>query len=84
VLGKYPEYVNLADDLGARRFSVPDEVWNRMSDAERRTANQTFLDRAIARGSEVRLASPPTASNLTGYYAREIRLSAEAGLHDQW
>jgi hypothetical protein len=43
-----------------------------MSDAERRTANQTFLDRAIARGSEVRLASPRTASNLTGYYAREI------------
>ncbi len=51
VLGKYPDYINLADDLVARRFNVPDWVWNGMSDAERWAANQRFLDRAIARGS---------------------------------
>jgi hypothetical protein len=50
-----------------------------MSDAERWAANQRFLDRAIARGSEIRLASPVTPSNLTGYYAREIEYLVKQG-----
>lgn len=79
VLGKYPDYVNLADDLGARRFNVPDSVWKGMSNAERWAANQRFLDRAIARGSEIRLASAVTPSNLTGYYAREIEYLVKQG-----
>ena len=79
VLGKYPDYINLADDLGARRFSVPDRVWRGMSDSERWAANQRFLDRAITRGSEIRLASPVTPSNLTGYFAREIEYLTKQG-----
>jgi len=35
VLGNYPDYVQLADQLGARRFSIPDAAWEAMTPAER-------------------------------------------------
>jgi hypothetical protein len=41
VLGHYPEYVKLAESLGARRFQIPTSVWNKMSAAEQWTANTT-------------------------------------------
>jgi hypothetical protein len=50
VIGSFPQYIRLADQMGARRFQIPIEVWNRMSDAQRWEANRTFLDRGIARG----------------------------------
>jgi len=44
-LGKFPDDINLADDLGARRFNIPPEVWARMTKAEQWAANKKFLDR---------------------------------------
>lgn len=34
VLGKYPDYIKLSNELGARRFSNPTDVWNKMSKVE--------------------------------------------------
>ena len=79
VLGKYPAYVNEGAATGARTFSMSDEAWNAMAPAQQWTRNQQFLDQAISRGSEIRLATPPTASNLTGWYAREIEYLTKQG-----
>lgn len=56
VLGKFPEYLEKANALNARRFNIPANVWAKMSEVERWAANQKFLDRAIARGDEFILA----------------------------
>lgn len=79
VLGKYPAYVNEGAATGARTFSMSDDAWNAMTPAQQWTRNQQFLDQAISRGSEIRLAMPPTASNLTGWYAREIEYLSKQG-----
>jgi hypothetical protein len=42
--------VELAEQLGAKYFSIKPEIWQKMSDAERLAANNKFLDRAIVRG----------------------------------
>ena len=47
VLGSYPDYIRLSDDLYARRFDIPPTIWARMSPDERWVANQKFLDRLI-------------------------------------
>jgi hypothetical protein len=43
VLGKFPEYMNLSEKIGARRFSIPTSVWNKMSPAQQWAANQRFF-----------------------------------------
>jgi hypothetical protein len=78
-LGKYPAYTDLGAQTGARTFSVPDEAWNSMSPAERWARNKQFLDQAIARGSQIRLASPLTAENLSGGYGQEIEYLVKRG-----
>jgi len=50
VIGSFPQYVELAEQLGAKYFSIKPEIWQKMSDAERLAANNKFLDRAIVRG----------------------------------
>lgn len=80
VLGKYPDYLKLADDLGARVFNVPKDIWKTMSVAQQWEANRAFLDEAIALGSEIRLASSALPiDTLTGYYAQEINYLLKQG-----
>jgi len=42
----------LSDQLNARRFQIPPDVWGNMNEAERWAANQKFLDRTIGRVDE--------------------------------
>ncbi len=80
VLGKYPDYINLADDLGAKRFNVPTEVWNRMSKEEQWAANKKFLDRMIARGDDIVLSNPVfDIDDVTGALRRELDYLIEQG-----
>ncbi|MEH6305236.1 DUF6443 domain-containing protein [Olivibacter sp. CPCC 100613] len=71
VLGKYPDYINLASQLNARRFSIPSSVWNKMSPAEQWAANVKFLDRTIARGDKIILSNPVKDINKVGGYLRK-------------
>ena len=73
VLGHFPEYVDKATELGARRFEVPTEIWNRMSAAEQWAANQRFLDGMFARGEDVILATPATMARAGSFFARELQ-----------
>jgi hypothetical protein len=79
VLGRYPRYVELSDELNARRFEIPIPVWNRMTPSEQWAANQRFLDRTIARGDEVILASPIDDLPPTSSFAKELRYMRSKG-----
>lgn len=50
-----------------------------MSEAEQWVRNQQFVDNAIARGSEIHLATDLTPSNGTGFFAREIEYLLKQG-----
>jgi len=79
VIGHYPEYVQLADDLAANRFSIPKAQWDRMTEAQRWAANQRFLDDAIARGDTIRLATSPDKVRPGSYLEKETRYLTEHG-----
>lgn len=57
VLGHYPEYIELAQSVGARHFNIPDDVWRGMSAAERTALNQRFLDDLASAGDDVLLSN---------------------------
>jgi hypothetical protein len=73
VLGHYPDYVNLAERMGARRFQIPTNVWNKMSPAEQWAANVKFLDRTIMRGDNIRLATPLSQVKPGSFFERELK-----------
>lgn len=80
ILGHYPEYIELANEMGARKFDMPMNVWNKMTDTEKWVANQKFLDRLIKRGDEVILATPVRNINdITGYFRRELDYLIQRG-----
>jgi hypothetical protein len=72
VLGHYPEYTELAAELGARRFKIPTEIWNKMTAAEQWAANQKFLDRLILRGDNIRLATPLNKVKPGSFFQKEL------------
>ena len=80
VLGKYPDYINLASEINAKRFSIPTNIWNKMSPAEQWNANVKFLDRAIARGDNILLSNPVTDLNMvSGYFRKELEYLISKG-----
>jgi Flp pilus assembly pilin Flp len=79
VLGHYPAYTEKAAELGSRPFSVPTEVWNKMSPTEQWAANAKFLDRMIARGDKVVLATQASKARPGSYFARELEYLASKG-----
>lgn len=79
VLGHYPEYVSLADEIGAKRFTIPEHVWNKMSPSEQWAANRKFLDRAISRGNEFILATPYSKARPGSFYERELQYLLSKG-----
>ncbi len=80
VIGKFPNYLKVADKLGAKRFNIPPAIWNRMTDAERWGANQRFLDRAIARRGDIMLDKPiKSIESVSGQLRRELDYVAQKG-----
>jgi hypothetical protein len=63
----------------ARRFNVPTEVWEKVSPVDQWAANQKFLDRMIARGDDVILASPVKAAEPATFFARELEYLRSRG-----
>jgi hypothetical protein len=87
-LGKYPDYINLASELNAKRFNIPTEIWRKMTPAEQWAANQKFLDRMITRGDNIVLSNKVTDINsVSGAFRKELdylmgkgyRLSSDGG-----
>ncbi len=72
VLGHYPAYVEKANELGAKRFNIPEQIWEKMPETEKWAANQKFLDRAIARSDEIVLATAHTSARPNSFFAKEL------------
>jgi RHS repeat-associated protein len=72
VLGHFPGYVVLAERLGARYFSIPTQIWQRMTPAQQWGANVRFLERQIDRGTVFRLSTPANQARAGSYFEREI------------
>jgi RHS repeat-associated protein len=79
VIGHYPAYVELAQETGAKSFSVPTDVWDPMTPEEQWSANQTFLDRGIANGETFRLATPIEEMRIPSAYANEVNYLLKNG-----
>ena len=79
VLGRFPRYVKLSDQLNARHFQIPEEVWKRMTPDEMWAANQRFLDRTIARGDEIILATPVKDVPPTSVFFKELQYMKSKG-----
>jgi RHS repeat-associated protein len=79
VIGHYPEYVDLSKRFGTKSFSIPDNIWSKMSEAEQWAANQKFLDRAIAKGTEFNLATPLDKVRPGSYLEKEIKYLTSQG-----
>lgn len=72
VIGHYPEYVNLAQKGGGKYFNIPSHIWNKLTPAQQWAANTKFLDRLIAHGGKVRLATPLTKVKPGSFLEKEI------------
>jgi hypothetical protein len=87
VLGHYPKYLELADELNAKRFNIPIEIWNKMTPEQQWNANKKFLDRLIVRGDNVRLSVNVDDIHKKSYLAKELDYLREHGYHvssDGW
>lgn len=69
----------MSNKLGTKPFSIPDNIWNKMSKTEQWVANQKFLDRAIARGSEFNLATPIDKIRPGSFLEKEINYLLSQG-----
>ena len=72
VLGHYPSYTKLAGQLGAKRFNIPTNIWNKMTASQKWAANQKFLDRMILRGDNIRLSTPLNQVKPGSFYQKEL------------
>ena len=73
VLGKFPDYMKLSGELGAKRFSIPTDIWNKMSKAEQWGANRKFLDRMISRGDDIVLSNRvKNIDDVSGAFRQEL------------
>jgi len=72
VLGKYRKYLDVANIIGGKVFSIPADVWESLSPAEREALNLQFLDEAIARGDYFYLASKWSEANPGSAYLMEL------------
>ena len=79
VIGHYPEYIEMSSKLGTKPFSIPTNIWNKMTPAEQWAANQKFLDRAIAKSSEFNLATPIDKVRPGSYLEKEINYLISQG-----
>ncbi len=72
VIGHFAAYIDLADMLEARRFSLTSDVYAGMTEAARWAANKAYLDDAIADGCIVVLATAPSGIRPGSVFEREI------------
>jgi hypothetical protein len=72
-------YVGTADIVGSHYFSIPSDVWNKMTAAEQRAANVRFLDEAIARGDKFLLSTPASQAGVGSAFEWEVQYLLSRG-----
>lgn len=77
MLGKYPQYVETGEALGANTFNVSPTLYNVLNNfGQAWTANRAFLDASIFRGQQFFLSSVEAS----GSYARELDYLLSRGI----
>jgi RHS repeat-associated protein len=79
VLGSYPEYVEMGDELGANYFNVPPDEWSAMTPEEQWAANKEFLDEAIERNDTFQLTKSPDEAEEGTFFQKEIEYLRDQG-----
>lgn len=72
VLGHYPEYVELAEQLDAGSMQIPMDQWNAMTEDEQWNTTTTFFDYMMKNDHNFRLATPVEKARPGSYYIREL------------
>ncbi|HEX6683587.1 MAG TPA: RHS repeat-associated core domain-containing protein [Candidatus Limnocylindrales bacterium] len=66
-------YVEMAEAIGARYFSIPSPIWNAMTPDEQWAANERFLERTIKRGDMIILSTPFSYARPGSPFAKELQ-----------
>ena len=73
VLGHYPGYLRLSDELGAHHFEVTLSTWNALGSRQEQWAeNRHFLDRTIDRGDPIVLSTLPENAVFGSFFSMEL------------
>lgn len=74
VLGRYPRYKDVAQELKARVFNYPvDKVWSALSQSEQLRLNIEFLNESIARGHQFVLRANAYSTPANSAFHAEIQ-----------
>lgn len=79
VLGQFPEYLSLSKEVNARFYSLPTELYRSLTAQERWWANEKFIDRQIARGSEIILSTKVDLKTISATFKKEYEYLLEKG-----
>lgn len=79
VIGHHPDYLELAAELEAKVFSIPEKEWDSLTDIEKWAKNQLFLDKALAEGRTFLLATPLERMRSGSYFEREVQYLLSRG-----
>lgn len=80
VLGHFPHYGHVSDQLGGRHLDVSPANWNTLSPTDRWRENRYFLNRTLARRDRIVLAHHPRRARPGSYYDRELRFLKARGV----
>jgi hypothetical protein len=72
VLGRFPDYLQAAKEIGGKTFNVPTATWNALSKAEQWALNQQFLNNAITNGNTFYLASKWSEAVTGSFFRMEL------------
>jgi hypothetical protein len=85
VLGRYPEYIDEAESMGANVFSMPSRLYSTLDwMGEGWTANQAFLDKVLSTGQQIYLASPPLGQDGSIFQEEMFYLTGRGFGPDTW
>jgi RHS repeat-associated protein len=73
VLGHNPGYLELAEKLKARVFTIPTEAWNKLTNAQQWKLNQEFLDKSMSMSNEFIFSTNAYSARVGSYLYSEIQ-----------
>ena len=72
VIGSFPGYIQVSDELGARRYDIGPAAWSALpDDAARWAANRHFLDTVLAARDTFVWAADPRSARPSSWLFRE-------------
>ena len=81
VIGSFPAYIPVSDELGARRFDIGPAAWNALpDDASRWAANRYFLDSMLAAGDTFVWTADPRSARPGSWFFQEVNYLHSRGV----